>query len=372
MNFYQKCKKYQKKDLNKYFNITANKKEIKKILNKKHLNERDFLILLSPAASIFLEQMAQQAHQLTVQHFGRVMLLYVPLYISNYCESSCKYCGFNIEHDIKRKKLLPHEVRREAEVLKEKGFEHILLLTGCSRQKTPVSFIKKCVLEIRDLFSSTSLEVYSLKEKEYEKLIAAGVDGLTIYQEVYNREKYKKVHPAGPKNNYQFRLKAPERACRAGMRTVNIGALFGLDDWRNEAFLAGLHASYLQKKYPETSINISIPRLKDHIGNYQSENIVNDQQLVQIILAYRLFLPRVGINLSTREGAKLRDNLLPLGITKLSAESSTEVGGYSFSNQQKSEKQFEISDNRSLKNVKKMLKSKGYQPVMKDWHQNII
>ena len=349
--------------------------DIEKALARDHLREQDFLALLSPAAGNFLEPLARKAHRLTVQHFGRVMFLYAPLYVSNYCESSCLYCGFKANNDIKRKKLTPGEAREEALVLREKGFRHLLLLTGCSRQKSSVSYIKDCVKKIRDLSSSLSLEVYALKEEEYAQLIAAGVDGLTIYQEVYDQNTYKRVHPAGPKRDYRFRLEAPERACRAGMRTINIGALLGLGDWRREAFFSGLHATYLQDKYPQTAVNISVPRLQPHLGEYRPECTVSNRQLVQIILAYRLFLPRLGINLSTREGAGLRDNLLPLGITKISAESSTAVGGYSdegAAGKEKSEKQFEISDKRSLESVKQMLRHKGYQPVMKDWHADII
>ena len=344
MSFFSIYNDYQQLDFEEYFS-TVKQTDIAGILNRDRLQKRDFLNLLSPAAGEFLEQAAQKAHRLTVQHFGRVMFLYAPLYVSNYCESSCLYCGFKVSNDIKRKKLSLQEVRREALALKEKGFQHILLLTGCSREKSPVSYIQDCVREVKDLFSSVSLEVYALKEEEYADLIASGVDGLTIYQEVYDPRTYKQVHPQGPKQDYHFRLDAPERACRAGIRTVNIGALLGLDDWRQEAFYAGLHAAYLQDKYPETAVNISVPRLQPHLGDYRAGHTVGNRELVQIIVAYRLFLPRVGINLSTREGAELRDNLLPLGITKISAESSTAVGGYANrhgdnpENQEKQEKQ---------------------------------
>lgn len=368
MSYYDEYFKWQDFNFKEYFK-TVTEQQVARVITKNKLNKQDFLKLLSPAAVNYLEPVARKAHQLTVQNFGHIMLLYAPLYLANYCENQCVYCGFNVNNQIKRRKLSISEVSKEGKKVAEKGIKHILLLTGCSRKKTPVSYIGDCVRLLQDIFPAIAIEVYALETAEYRKLVAAGATGLTIYQEVYDEKMYRKVHPGGPKRNYRFRLEAPERGCRAGMRTVNIGALLGLFDWRREAFFSGLHARYLQNNYLETEINISVPRLRPHQGGYRSPYQIEDRELVQIILAYRLFLPRVGINLSTREGATLRDNLLPLGITRLSAESSTAVGGYTTDKTET--EQFQIADNRSVIQIKEILQKKGFQSVFKDWHQNI-
>ena len=221
---------------------------------------------------------------------------------------------------------------------------------------------------LRDYFSSISVEIYSLTEDEYRELIDEGVDGLTIYQEVYDEDIYEKLHLKGPKKDYLFRLEAPERALSAGMRMVNIGALLGLNDWRKEVFFAGLHAKYLQHNFPEAEISISIPRIRPQVSGFEAASKVTDRNLVQIITALRVFLPRVGITLSTREGEFLRDHLLGLGITRMSAGSTTKVGGHTLeAGSIEDPEQFKIADNRSIGNIKEMLTSKGYQPVFKDW-----
>ncbi len=310
--------------------------------------------------------MAARSKQLTLQHFGKVIFLYTPLYLANYCVNQCVYCGFNISSGIKRCKLTMEEVESEAKAIASAGLKHIVILTGESKVHSPVSYIKDCVNILKKYFTSIVIEVYPLEESEYKELIDAGVDGLTLYQEVYDEEMYKAVHLKGPKSNYRYRLDAPERACRASMRGVNIGALLGLEDWRKEAFFTGLHANYLQNKYTDTEISLSFPRLRPCGGEFQPVCIVNDKNLVQIMTANRLFMPRCGITISTRESASFRDNLLGLGVTKMSAGSVTEVGGHS--EKGGSTGQFEISDPRSVEEMKTMLYSKGYQPVFKDWH----
>jgi 2-iminoacetate synthase len=217
---------------------------------------------------------------------------------------------------------------------------------------------------LKKYFTSISIEIYPLETEEYAELVAAGVDGMTIYQEVYDQKIYEELHIAGPKRNYAYRFDAPERACQAGMRTVNIGALLGLNDWRKEAFITGIHANYLQGKYLDVEISMSPPRMRPHAGGFPPKVIVDDKNLVQYILAYRLFMPRSGITLSTREAAKLRNNLLKLGVTKMSAGVCTAVGGHT---QRGSASQFEISDERSVAEVAAMLYQEGYQPVYKDW-----
>ncbi|MFW6237757.1 MAG: 2-iminoacetate synthase ThiH, partial [Halanaerobiales bacterium] len=361
MGFYQCYQEWKQFDFDGFL-AGVDSQDVEEILQKQQLGEEDFLRLLSPAAGDYLEEMARRAHRLTVRNFGRVIRLYAPLYVSNYCDNACLYCGFREGKDgFKRRRLAPEEVAREAEIVADRGIRHILLLTGGSRKHSPVSYIKECVSILCDYFSSVAIEVYALTRDEYEEVIEAGADGLTIYQETYSREVYEQLHPRGPKSDYLFRLEAPERGCRAGMRFVNIGALLGLNDWRQEAFFTGLHAEYLQDNYLATRVGVSVPRLQEFPGgSFTPASPVSERSLVQILLAYRLFLPRVGITVSTREPAKLRNNLLPLGVTKLSAESSTAVGGYSA---RETEGQFAISDVSSVEKVREMIRSRGYQAV---------
>lgn len=363
MTFYNEMQKYSQINFNEIFQQIT-EAQIEKVLEKEHLSREDFLVLLSPAAASYLEQMAQKAHRVTVQNFGKVILLYTPLYLGDYCVNQCIYCSFNVTNNTSRKKLTIQEVEEEASQIEKTGLEHILILTGESRKHTPVSYIAKCVEVLRRRFSSVSIEVYPLSVAEYSQLVEVGVDGLTIYQEVYDQQIYDQVHLKGPKKNFHFRLDAPERGCQAGIRNVNIGALLGLADWRKEAFFTGIHADYLQNKYLETEISVSLPRIRPHLGSYQPTSLVDDRSFVQVLLALRLFLPRNGITLSTRESAIFRDHLIYLGVTKMSAGSTTAVGGHSLD---EGAGQFAVSDERSVAQVKEMLYQKGYQPIFKDW-----
>ncbi|MDO8577815.1 MAG: 2-iminoacetate synthase ThiH [Dehalococcoidales bacterium] len=340
--------------------------QIENALNNPELNYLDFLALLSPHAIPLLEDAAQSAHRLTVRHFGWTIQLYTPLYLANFCVNYCVYCGFNAANDIPRRQLSLSEVELEAQVIAETGLQHILILTGESRQHSSVSYIKDCVSVLKKYFPSISIEIYPLAGEEYAELMAAGVDGLTIYQEVYDEAVYQRLHPKGPKRDYRFRLEAPERAGQAGIRTINIGALLGLNDWRSEVFLSGMHAAYLQKIFPDIEISVSLPRIRPQYGNFQPEFPVSDQDLVQSILALRLFLPRIGITISTRESSHLRDNLIQLGVTKMSAGSSTAIGGHT--DNSGSIGQFEISDKRTVTEMRTAISNLGYKPVLKDWH----
>lgn len=364
MSFYDKYSQYKDFNFDIFFtNITDN--DIIRAINKESLNDMDFLALMSPKASKFLELMARKAQKLTIMNFGKVIFMYTPLYLANFCVNQCAYCGFNVKNHISRKILTMDELSFEAEKIASKGIRHILILTGESRKHTPVSYINEAVLHLKNYFKSISIEIYPLEASEYSQLIEAGVDGLTIYQEVYNEETYDRIHISGPKKNYRFRLDTPERACSVGMRSVNIGSLLGLDDVMKEAFFAGIHASYLQNKYLESEISISFPRIRSHVGEFEPKSCVSDSQLVQIILATRLYMPRAGITISTRENATLRDNLMGLGVTKMSAGSSTKVGGYSL--EDNSDGQFDIMDERDVDEMRSAIYKKGYQPVFKDW-----
>ncbi|MBB5172293.1 2-iminoacetate synthase ThiH [Texcoconibacillus texcoconensis] len=364
MSFYDQYVKLRDISYDENFaNVTD--QDVERALQKEHLNERDYFALLSPAAEKYLEPMAQKAHQLTKQHFGKTMQLYLPLYLSDYCVNICKYCSFSLDNDFPRRRLTMDEVEREAQVISDMGIKHILLLSGESHTHSSIEYLKECLKVLKKHFSSIGLEIQPLDRDEYEELVAHGIDGLTVYQEVYNEEIYKDIHVKGPKKNYRYRLDTAERGCQAGMNAVNIGALLGLDDWRKESFITGMHASYLQNKYLEADVGVSFPRIRPHAGSYQPKVDVQDHNLVQAMLALRLFLPRAAVNVSTRESPTLRDHLIPLGVTKMSAASSTEVGGYSEPNETQS--QFEISDERSVAEMKEVLKQKGYQPVVKDW-----
>lgn len=363
MIFYEELNKYRDFNFEAFFDGIGDS-TVKKIIAKERLTQLDYLALLSPAAERRLEEMAQRAHRQTIRHFGKVILLYTPLYLSNHCVNHCVYCGFQVHNSMERKKLTPREVDAEARIIASTGLKHILILTGESRRESPVSYIRECVGILKKYFTSISIEIYPLEEEEYRELIAAGVDGLTIYQEVYNQEVYSQLHPAGPKRNYRFRLDAPEKACRAGIRTVNVGALLGLHDWRSEAFFSGIHANHLQDSFPDVEVSISPPRMRPHLGGFQPRVSVSDKNLVQYILAFRLFMPRGGITISTREGKDLRDHLIRLGATKMSAGSCTAVGGRS---DQESTGQFEISDQRGVAEMARAIYDHGYQPVYKDW-----
>lgn len=365
MSFHTIIQRYGEFDFDSFFHHLTDV-EIVKTIGKERLSELDYLALLSPGAEKYLEGMARKAMQLTVQHFGRVILLYTPLYLSNYCVNSCLYCGFRTQNRMARKKLTLPELEAEAKIIAATGLKHILVLTGESRKDSPVAYIKECVGVLKKYFTSIGIEIYPLDEEEYGELIAAGVDSLTIYQEVYDRKVYQEVHPAGPKRNYLFRLEAPERACRAGVRSVNVGALLGLHNWRTEAFFTGLHANYLQNRYPDVEVSISPPRIRPHLGGFAPGVVVGDKNLVQYILAFRLFMPRGGITVSTRERAELRDRLIRLGVTRMSAGSCTAVGGHA-DPANIPIGQFEISDRRDVASMARVIYDHGYQPLYKDW-----
>lgn len=365
MSFYDILKIHTPVDIKAHMEGTADS-DIRRILAKDSIDMYDFASLLSPIAANHLEEMAIKSQMLTKQNFGNTMLLYTPMYIANYCINRCMYCGYNVANKgIERLKLSLEQINKEAKYISDSGLRHVLLLTGESPHDSSVDYIASSVDILKQHFNSIGIEIYPLDTKDYSLLIDRGVTGLTIYQETYDTDVYDRIHISGPKKDYIYRLNAAERGCIAGMREVNIGALLGLSDPIIDAFYTGLHAKYLIDKYPATEVGISIPRIRPHGGETHDVTGVEDRTLVQIILAMRIFKPRLGISLSTRETQELRDNLIPLGITRMSAGVSTSVGGHTSSD--KSTEQFEISDNRSLCEVKEMLLNKGYQPVHSDW-----
>ncbi len=366
MGFYDILSRYNRDDLNgNLASVTAF--QVERVLEKPVLSPLDFLTLLAQEAEPFLEQMAQKARQITMNQFGRTILLFTPMYLSNYCENQCLYCGFNAKNPIDRKQLSLDEVHKEAALIAGSGLKHILILTGEARKKAGPDYLTACCQILSDYFSSISIEIYPMTTKEYEKLISHGVDGLTIYQETYNEDLYSHLHPRGPKRNFRFRLDAPERGCESRMRGVNVGALLGLDNWRYDAFYTGLHADYLQNRYPDVEISVSLPRMRSHAGEFNPDFPVTDKNFVQIMTAFRLFMPRAGITVSTRENPRFRKNILPLGVTKMSAGVSTVVGGHGQKEDPDTVGQFDISDNRSVDEMADALEGLGYQPVYKDW-----
>ena len=365
MDFSATLERYEDFDFTRFFEtIRAN--HVEEALNKEQLSHLDFLTLLSPLAADYLEPMAQKAHHITVQYFGRTIQLFIPLYISNHCTNECVYCGFNRRHSIKRRKLDLDEIEAEARAISASGMQHLLLLTGEAQTMTPMPYLEAAVELLKGYFASVAIEMFPMDEAAYRRLKMAGVDGLTIYQEVYDRRRYGMLHTAGKKTDYHYRLEAPERGARAGFRMVNIGTLLGLGDVRRETFLCGLHADYLEHKYLQTEISLSLPRLNPAEGSFVPDACADDATFVQMLTALRCFLPRSGITVSTRESAAFRDHLIPLGVTRYSAGSCTGVGGYAQTISGEPP-QFEITDQRSVSQVVQAIEDRGYQPVYKDW-----
>ena len=365
MSFFEEINKFESFNFKEYFN-SVSLQDVENSLNKNNLDKFDLLNLLSDSATPYIEQMAQQANKLTIQYFGRVISLYAPLYISDYCHNYCTYCGFNCKNEFKRKKLSIAEIESEAKILSNTGIKHVLILTGEDPVKTPTSYLVESIEVLTKYFSSIALEIFPMETNDYKSLIKAGADSLTVYQEVYNKEIYKDVHPRGMKKNYKYRLLTPERGAVAGFRAINIGPLYGLGNVQSEAFFAGLHAKYLEKNHPDVEVSVSVPRMTKAEGGILPKNLLNDKTLVQFMLAWRLYMPRLGITISTREPAWLRDKLIYLGATRFSAGSKTDVGGYSNIFKENTP-QFELSDTRNVDEIANMIREKGYQVVFKDW-----
>ncbi|PIE57561.1 MAG: 2-iminoacetate synthase ThiH [Desulfobulbus propionicus] len=369
MTFYQTLDLHRDFDFVAFFNAVTDK-QVVQCIHKEHLTARDYLILLSPRAANHLEEMAQMAQKKTIQFFGRTIQLFAPLYISNHCTNKCIYCGFNSANTIDRRRLTIQEIEREAKSISATGIQHILVLTGESRQATPMTYLLEAVACLKRYFASVSIEIFPMDFEEYSQLQQAGVDGLTLFQETYDQVTYDRVHLAGKKKDYRYRLDAPERGARAGFRTVNIGALLGLGEKRREFFFTGLHAKYLDDTYLDTEVAVSLPRFNPAECDFQPDYPVDDKTFVQFLLAFRLFMPRTGITISTRENALMRDHLMHLGATRFSAGVSTSVGGYAHPDKS-STPQFEITDDRSVEEMVQAISAHGYQPVYKDWDQAI-
>ena len=377
----------------------ASETEVAAALARRDLDLANLATLLSPAAAGQLERLAKRSNRLTQQRFGRVIRLFAPLYLSNECINNCTYCGFSRDNRILRVTLSIDEVVREARALADQGFRNILLVAGEHPKFISGSYMTDCVAALRETVPSISLEVGPMETGEYRPLVQAGAEGLIVYQETYNREVYADMHTSGPKRKFNWRLETPERAHEAGFRRLGIGALYGLSDWRRETICLAAHAQHLLRHCWKSQLTVSLPRLRPCAGEFEPLTNFDDRALVQTICALRLFLPDLGIVLSTRETAALRDRLIPMGITTMSAGSHTEPGGYTGAgndnlhytergkirelaenasewtkpaNGTNATGQFDIADERPPETVAETISRLGYEPVWKDWDPAIL
>ncbi|WP_346687926.1 2-iminoacetate synthase ThiH [Megamonas hypermegale] len=357
-------------DMQSYDYDSYTAQDVQAALSHDHITPEDFRALLSPAALPFLEQIAQRAQAETRKHFGNSIYMFTPIYIANYCENYCIYCGFNCHNKIKRAQLNYEEIDKEMAAIAKSGLQEILILTGESRKKSTVEYIGEACKIAKKYFRLIGLEIYPLNSDEYAYLQKCGADYVTVFQETYNSDKYETLHLAGHKRIFPYRFYAQERALKGGMRGVGFAALLGLDDFRKDALATGMHAYYLQKKYPQAEIAFSCPRLRPIINNDKINPMdVHERQLLQVVCAYRLFMPFASITVSTRECARVRDNLVNIAATKISAGVSTGIGEHSEDNpdKDKGDAQFEISDTRSVDEVYNDLLKINLQPVMAEY-----
>ena len=348
--------------------------DVKAALEHTTCSLEDFKALLSPAAVPFLEEMARKAHGETQRHFGNTVYLFTPLYIANYCENYCIYCGFNCYNHIQRMKLTMEQIQHEMEIIAQSGMEEILILTGESRAQSDVAYIGEACKLARKYFRMVGLEIYPVNTEEYRYLHQCGADYVTVFQETYDTDKYEQLHLLGHKRVWPYRFDAQERALRGGMRGVAFSALLGLSDFRKDALATGLHAYLLQRKYPAAEISLSCPRLRPIVNNDKINPLdVGERELCQVLCAYRLFLPFAGITVSSRESARFRDGIVKIAATKVSAGVSTGIGDHEekytgkSTGAQQGDEQFEIADGRSFAQMYHDMDGEGLQPVLNDY-----
>lgn len=349
-------------------------RDVREALNHETCSIEDFKALLSPAAEPFLEEMAQRARLETSKHFGNTVYLFTPLYIANYCENYCVYCGFNCYNHINRMKLTMEQIEHEMKVIADSGMEEILILTGESRSKSDVKYIGEACKLARKYFRMVGLEIYPVNTEEYRHLHECGADYVTVFQETYDTERYEQLHLMGHKRVWPYRFDAQERALMGGMRGVAFSALLGLSDFRKDALASALHVYYLQRKYPHAEMSLSCPRLRPIINNEKINPLdVHETQLCQILCAYRIFLPFVGITVSSRESAAFRNGIVKIAATKVSAGVSTGIGDHESkytgkeTDGMEGDEQFEINDGRSLETMYEDITEEGLQPVLNDY-----
>lgn len=340
--------------------------DVETALGKEHLTDRDFMALISPAAEPYLETMARKSRRLTEQRFGKVVSMYIPMYITNSCTNSCVYCGFNRHNPFPRIILTPEQIEEECKAIKKLGpFENLLLVTGENPHLAGTDYIEKALLTCRPYFSNLSIEVMPLSTDDYARLTKSGLNGVTCFQETYNRERYKIYHPAGMKSKFEWRCDGFDRMGMAGVHKIGMGVLIGLEDWRTDVTMMARHLAYLRKKYWKTRYSVNFPRMRPSESGFQPNVVMSDKELVQLTFAFRLFDPDVDISYSTRENHTLRNNMATLGVTSMSAGSKTDPGGYAV--YPTSLEQFAVSDRTSPDEVAADLRALGRQPVWKDW-----
>lgn len=370
MSFYDRFQQLDWDDISMSI-YAKTEQDVERALAKPKRDLEDFKALISPAAEPYLEQMAKLSYSLTRKRFGNTMSLYIPLYLSNLCANACTYCGFSMENRIKRRTLNRDEVEAEIDAIKRMKFDSVLLVTGEHETKVGMKYFREMVPIIKQRFNYLAMEVQPLDQEEYAELKTLGLDAVMVYQETYHPKTYAQHHLRGNKMDFRYRLETPDRLAKAGIDKIGIGALIGLEEWRTDCFFAAAHLDYLERTYWQSRYSISFPRLRPCAGNVpasglQPKSVMTDKQLVQLICAYRLFNPEVELSLSTRESPQFRDNVLPLGITSMSAASKTQPGGYA--TEEVELEQFEISDERSAASVEDMIRAKGFAPVWRDWH----
>ena len=354
--------------MNDYDPSLYTEKDVRRALEHDEKTVDDFKALLSPAAFPLLEEIAEAARAETKKHFGNSVNMFTPLYISNYCENYCIYCGFNCHNKIHRAKLNAEEIEHEMQAIAKTGLQEILILTGESKKMSDVKYIGEACKIARKYFKVVGLEVYPMNSDEYRYVHECGADYVTVFQETYNSDKYETLHLAGHKRIFPYRVNTQERALMGGMRGVGFAALLGLSDFRKDAFATGMHAYLIQRKYPHAEIAFSCPRLRPIINNDKiNPKDVHEPQLLQVICAYRLFMPFASITISTRECQRFRDNVVDIAATKISAGVDVGIGGHDGEREKKGDEQFEISDSRNVDEVYKALTDKGLQPVMSDY-----
>jgi 2-iminoacetate synthase len=347
--------------------------DVEAALAKTHRDLEDFKALISPAAAPYLEEMAQLSHQLTQKRFGRIIQLYIPLYLSNECQNICTYCGFSYENKIRRRTLSAGELLTEVAAIREMGYEHVLLVSGEANQTVGVDYFVKALDVVRPHFAHISMEVQPLDREDYSLLVQHGLNTVLVYQETYHREDYKLHHPKGKKSNFGYRLDTPDRLGQAGVHKIGLGVLIGLEDWRTDSWFTALHLRYLERTFWKTRYSLSFPRLRPFSGEaagpyaLQPKVEMKDRELIQLICAYRLLDEELELSLSTRESPVFRDHAIRLGITTVSAGSRTNPGGYRVDKE--SLEQFEIHDDRSPAVIADMIRRQGYEAVWKDWDQ---
>ncbi|EGQ9863995.1 2-iminoacetate synthase ThiH [Vibrio parahaemolyticus] len=370
MSFYDRFQQLDWDDISMSI-YAKTEQDVERALAKPKRDLEDFKALISPAAEPYLEQMAKLSYSLTRKRFGNTMSLYIPLYLSNLCANACTYCGFSMENRIKRRTLNRDEVEAEIDAIKRMKFDSVLLVTGEHETKVGMKYFREMVPIIKQRFNYLAMEVQPLDQDEYAELKTLGLDAVMVYQETYHPKTYAQHHLRGNKMDFRYRLETPDRLAKAGIDKIGLGALIGLEEWRTDCFFAAAHLDYLERTYWQSRYSISFPRLRPCAGNVpasglQPKSVMTDKQLVQLICAYRLFNPEVELSLSTRESPQFRDNVLPLGITSMSAASKTQPGGYA--TEEVELEQFEISDERSAASVEDLIRAKGFDPVWRDWH----